>query len=143
MATYVTQKQDYRSDYSKEYVFTGGAAATALADETEWVSVEEFNSVIVTSQIVKAGTTDTATMALFGTNDDGATEYALPNVASTPLVGTASTPTSANTHTVVNHYVFNSSYYGAPKPKKVRAKFTTNGSDDNKNVINGYIRVSK
>lgn len=125
---------------TQTYTFTGGSAATALSDETGWIETNGVDEIIVSAKVVKAGTTDTATMSLQGSNDGGTTVFALPDIANSPNNGTETTPSTAATHDVSNTYSFDgSSAFQTPKPLLVRAIFRTSGTTDNKNITNGVI----
>lgn len=140
MATYAITKTTSGGQGSQIYTFTGLTPATTLADQTDLISTQGVDEIIVTAQVVKAGTTDSATMRIQGTNDGGTSYFDLPDIANSPNNGTETTPTTASTHTISNTYSFDgSSLYQTPKPLQIRVAFTGSGTTDNKSVINGTI----
>jgi hypothetical protein len=129
--------------YTLSYTFTGAAAATALVDQTASVDTSKFggvySSITATCNIVKAGTTDTATITLQGSNDD--TNW-ISLVDATPNDATTTTSNAAATYTVGCQYNINpASSYGTPRYRYYRLSFTTSGTTDNKNITSGSINV--
>ena len=127
------------------YTFTGAAAGTTLADQTPWVPVHAFaDEIVATFQIVKAGTTDTATATLQGSLDGGTTFFPLAAGTGTTNVVSLTTATTAGTTTVVlNLQMGIDTPYKGVKPLFVRVAFTGSGTVDNKSVLAGNILVRK
>jgi hypothetical protein len=144
MALYALTKIQDDSGIVK-YSFTGAAAATALADQTGYFDIpSDASEIIATYQVVKAGTTDTATATLQGTLDGGTTVVPFAAGTSTTNVVTNTTGTTAVTSTVVlNAQVGGNTTYKTPKFPQGRISFTTSGTTDNKNIINGTIVIKK
>lgn len=145
MATYALTPVITDQQYLATYSFTGGSAATALADQTGAVDTRTFgglwSSIIVTSQVVKAGTTDTATITLQG-SEDGTNWFSLADISNSPNDATNTSPSTASTHNLFASYVISpTATYGTPRFRYYRASYTTSGSTDNKSIINGNIKL--
>jgi hypothetical protein len=131
--------------YLLSYTFTGLAASTTLIDQTASVDTLRFggnySSITATCQIVKAGTTDTATITLQGSNDN--TNW-ISLVDATPNDAVTTTSTANQTATVGCQYNINpASSYGTPRYRYYRLSFTSSGTADNKNVTSGTINVNR
>jgi hypothetical protein len=144
MALYALTKTQDDSGIVK-YTFTGGAAATALADQTNYFDIpNDASEVIVTYQLVKAGTTDTATATLQGNIDGGTTVIPFAAGTSTTNVVTNTSASTAGTSSVVlNAQLGGNTPYKTPKFPQARIAFTTSGSTDNKNITSGTIVIKK
>jgi len=81
---------------------------------------------IINSQI--SGAAPLAGVGLFGGGNDG----------------TQTTATAAATYDLTNQYVVGGdSAFATPKYSQYRVSFTTSGTTDNKNIINGTITLRK
>lgn len=142
MATYAVTNT-INQDYEAKYTITGAAAANSINDATAAVSGSGYESISVTLNVVKAGTTDKATVTIQG-SEDGVTWHDLPDIANSPNNGTADTPTTAATHSIGLYYVIGGKgAYVAARYPLYRVTVVSNGTTDNMNVTDGVISLKK